>query len=86
MKPVDPVRFMHSANLHRVWVGVLLVAALTGCASRSRPKLSLPNVNIPPQCATSIHLVDCDVSVSPPRCRASSVTYRKGCEQIMVVK
>ena len=70
----------------RVWVSVLIVATLTGCASRSRPKAPLPLMNIPLECATSIQLVDCDLSISPPRCRAAAVTYRKGCEQVMVAK
>lgn len=70
----------------RAWVSVLLVAILTGCASRSRPKPFLPNLNIPPECATSIRLVDCDLSSSLPHCRTAAVTYRKGCEQVVVVK
>lgn len=70
----------------RVWVCVLLATTLTGCATQSRPKPFLPNMNIPPDCATSIRLVDCDVSFSPPRCRTAAVTYRKGCEQVVVVK
>jgi hypothetical protein len=72
--------------LGRAWVGVLLTATLTGCASRSRPKPFLPNVSIPTECATSIRLVDCDLSFSPPRCRTAVFTYRKGCEQVVVAK
>ena len=71
--------------LGRAWVCVLLIAILTGCAPRSRFKPFLPNVNIPPECATSIRLVDCDLSFNPPHCRTAAVTYRKGCEQLMVV-
>ena len=70
----------------RAWVSVLLIATLTGCASRSRPKVSLPSFNIPPECASSIRLVNCDLSFSPPHCRTVAVAYRKGCEQVMVVK
>ena len=69
----------------RAWNSVLLIASLTGCASRSRPKPFLPNMNIPLEWATSIRLVDCDLSSSPPRCRTAAVTYRKGCEHVMVV-
>jgi hypothetical protein len=69
----------------RAWNSVLLIATLTGCASRSRPKPFLPYVNIPLEWATSIRLVDCDLSSSPPRCRTVAVTYRKGCEHVMVV-
>jgi hypothetical protein len=70
----------------RVRVSVLLMTALTGCASRTRPKASLPSFNIPPECASSIRLVNCDLSFSPPHCRTVAVAYRKGCEQVMVVK
>ncbi len=71
--------------LGRAWACVLLIATLTGCASRSRPNLFLPNVNIPLECATSIRLVGCDLSFKPPHCRTATVTYRKGCEQPAVV-
>jgi hypothetical protein len=71
--------------LGRAWVSLLLIITLTGCASRSRPKPFLPNLNIPPACASSIRLVDCDMSFSPPHCRTATVTYRRGCEQIAVV-
>jgi len=71
--------------LGRAWACVLLIATLTGCVSRSRSKLSLPNVNIPLECATSIRLVDCDLSFNPPHCRTAAVTYRKGCEELAVV-
>jgi hypothetical protein len=50
----------------RAWVSVLLMATLTGCASRSRPKAFLPSLNIPLECASSIRLVNCDLSLSPP--------------------
>lgn len=70
--------------LCRAWVSVLLIATLTGCASRSRPKPFLPNLNIPVVCATSIRLVDCDLSSSPPHCRTAAVIYRTGCEQVVV--
>ena len=69
----------------RAWVSVLLIATLTGCAPRSRSKLFLPNVNIPLECATSVRLVDCDLSFNPPHCRTATVTDRKGCEQLAVV-
>jgi hypothetical protein len=69
----------------RAWVSVLLIATLTGCASRSRPKSFLPNGNIPLECAASIHLVGCDLSYTPLHCRTATVTYRKGCEQPAVV-
>lgn len=68
------------------WVSVLLVTTLTSCSLRARPKASLPTLNIPPECASSIRLVNCDLSVSPPHCRTVAVAYREGCEQLMVVK
>jgi hypothetical protein len=71
--------------LGRAWISVLLIAALTGSASRSRPGPFPPNMNIPLECATCIRLVDCDLSSSPPHCRTAAVTYRKGCEQVVVV-
>jgi hypothetical protein len=71
--------------LGRAWVSVLLLATLTGCASRSRLKPFSPNLNIPLECVTSIHLVDCDLFSSPRYCRTAAVTYREGCEQVMVV-
>ena len=71
--------------LGRAWACVLLIATLTGCASRFRPKLSPPSMSIPLECTTSIRLVGCDLSFSPPHCRTATVTYRKGCEQLAVV-
>ena len=47
------------------WVSVLLIAALTGCASRSRLKPFSPNLNIPLECFASIRLVDCDLFSTP---------------------
>jgi hypothetical protein len=40
----------------RAWDSVLVIATLTGCASRFRPKPFLPNANIPLECATSNRL------------------------------
>jgi hypothetical protein len=71
--------------LGRAWACVLLMVTLTGCASRSRPKPFLPSMSIPPECTTSIRLIDCDLSFNPARCRTATVTYRKGCEQLAVV-
>jgi hypothetical protein len=80
--PHGEMRFM----LSRVWVSVLLIGTLTGCASRSRAKPFLPNMNIPLECATSIRLVECDLSFSPSHCRTAAVAYRKGCEEVVVAK
>ena len=70
----------------RASVSVLLIATLTGCASRVRPEPFLPSLNIPVECASRIRLLNCDLSSSPPHCRAFAVDYRKGCEQVMVIK
>ncbi len=70
----------------RARVSVLLIATLNGCASRSRPKPFLLSMSIPLECTASIRLVGCDLSFSPPHCRTAAVTYRKGCEQVVVVK
>ena len=70
--------------LGRTWVSVLLIATLTGCASRSRLKPFSPNLNIPRECVTGTRLVDCDLSSSPRHCRTAAVTYREGCEQVVV--
>ena len=72
--------------LGRAWVCLLLIAILTGCAPRSRPKPFLSNMSIPLGCTTNIRLVGCDLSFSPPHRRTAAVTYRKGCEQLVVVK
>jgi hypothetical protein len=72
--------------LGRAWVSVPLIAILSGCASRSRPKSFHPDVNIPLVCAASIRLVDCDPSSSPPNYRTAAVTYRTGCEQAVGAK
>jgi hypothetical protein len=72
--------------LGRAWVSVVLTVARTGCVSRSRPEPSLPKMNIPLECATSICPVDCDRAFSPPRCRTAAITYHKWCEQMLVVR
>ena len=72
--------------LGRAWACIPLIATLTSCASRSRPKPFLPSMSISLECTTSIRLVGCDLSFSPPQCRTPAVTYRKGCEQVVVVK
>src|ERR1700739_2148663 len=67
----------------RALVSVTLIVSLTGCAMRPRPKALLPTVNIPLECASSIRLVGCDLSFSPPHCQNVAVDYRKGCEQVV---
>ncbi len=69
---------------NQAWFSALLLITLTSCAARSRPQAVLPTVNIPVECASSIHLLNCDLSSNPLRCRTVAVNYRKGCEQVMV--
>ncbi len=56
--------------LGRAWACVLLIATLTGCASRSRPQPFLPSMTIPLECTTSIRLVGCALIASKPAFRA----------------
>lgn len=66
--------------------GLVLVALLlagSGCERRAA-RVALPNLVIPVACASEITLLRCDARVSPPRCRSARVTYRNGCEQIVV--
>jgi hypothetical protein len=63
---------------------VFLVGAVlsgTGCGAR---RLVLPNLVVPVRCASEIVLVGCDARVSPPRCKSARVSYRRGCEEIVV--
>lgn len=55
----------------------------TGCARRV-PQERLPSLAIPVSCASEITMVGCDARVNPPKCKSVRVTYRKGCEQILV--
>jgi len=70
----------------RAWVSVLLMTVLTGCAPRARSSRFLPVIRVPLECAKEIRLVDCDVTFNPPHCRTATVTYARGCEQLVVVK
>ena len=56
-----------------------------GCARRAGRGL-LPNLIVPVNCASQITLVECDAHVSPPKCRSARVTYRRGCEQVVVTR
>jgi hypothetical protein len=68
----------------RGFVLILLSAiGLTGCMRRSGG-VPLPSLLIPVNCASEIMLVQCDARVNPPRCKSARVTYRRGCEEIVV--
>jgi len=62
-------------------LSLILVAGM-GCARRAAR--SLPDLAIPVGCAAEIRLVGCDARVSPPKCKSARVTYRRGCEEIVV--
>jgi hypothetical protein len=63
----------------------LTLMAGTGCTRRAQ-RAVLPNLAVPVNCASKIELIECDARVSPPKCKAARVTYRKGCEEIVVKK
>ena len=71
---------------------VLLLSATAlvgmGCSRRSRqvalPGVPFINLAIPVSCASDITLVQCDARVRPPKCKSARVTYRSGCEEIVV--
>ena len=65
---------------------ILVLVALMACAGceRRAVRSGLPNIVIPVGCASEITLVGCDARVSPPKCAGARVSYRNGCEQIVV--
>lgn len=70
-------------------IGMLVLVTL-GCAERSRPKYlsrqDLVDLVIDPSCLTEpLLLRQCNPKVEPPKCRhLGKITYRKGCERILV--
>jgi len=60
----------------------LSLVAGVGCARRAA--VALPDLTIPVSCAAEIRLVGCDAQMSPPKCKSARVTYRRGCEEIVV--
>jgi hypothetical protein len=68
----------------RKFIFVLMaVMACAGCARRVM-RARLPDLAIPVACASEITLVGCDARSSPPKCAGARVSYRDGCEQIVV--
>jgi hypothetical protein len=68
----------------RKFIFVLMaVMACAGCERRIA-RAALPNLVIPVGCASEITLVRCDARVSPPKCAGARVSYRNGCERIVV--
>ena len=66
-----------------IFVLMLALMACVGCERRA-VQTGLPNLIIPVGCASEITLVQCDARVSPPKCAGARVSYRNGCEQIVV--
>jgi hypothetical protein len=65
---------------------ILVLTALmssAGCERRAM-RAGLPDMVIPVGCASEITLVGCDARVSPPKCAGARVSYRNGCEQIVL--
>ena len=65
------------------FLALLVALAGAGCARRSA-RASLPSMRIPVKCASEITLVQCDARVHPPKCQSARVTYKSGCEEIVV--
>jgi hypothetical protein len=65
---------------------IFVLAGLMACAGCERrvARAGLPNLVIPVGCASEITLVGCDARVSPPKCAGARVSYRVGCERILV--
>jgi hypothetical protein len=62
----------------------LVVLSTVGCAGR-RPVLALPDVRIPKESILEdVVLHGCDVTTSPPKCKSSSIKFRRGDEQIVI--
>ncbi len=84
---LEPVAFFIGDWRCRVRGLTFLTAALVmtgvGCERRV-VRDSMPNLVIPVACASEITLVHCDARVNPPRCKSARVTYRSGCERIVV--
>lgn len=60
---------------------VLLVATLSLMACSAANRRS--DIIIPPQCLTKdLHMIDCDTSVDPPRCKKFTIEYIGQCAQI----
>jgi hypothetical protein len=63
---------------------VVAVALAGGGCERRAERVVLPNLVIPLACASEITLLRCDARVNPPKCKSARVTYRSGCERIVV--
>lgn len=69
-------------KLWTLFLAVLCSGIGLGCA----PKRVTTNLVIELHCLTApVELRNCDLS-DPPRCKQSKITYRKGCERVVVGK
>jgi hypothetical protein len=66
-----------------IFLATALALTGVGCERRAARE-SQPDLVIPVACASEITLVHCDARVSPPKCKSARVTYRRGCERIVV--
>jgi hypothetical protein len=66
-----------------IFLAAALALAGVGCERRA-VRDALPNLVIPVACASQITLVHCDARMNPPKCKSARVTYRGGCERIVV--
>jgi hypothetical protein len=64
-----------------IWAAAMLLAGV-GCARRAT-QVSLPDLAIPVACASEIMLLQCELRVNPPSCKAARVKYHSGCERIV---
>ena len=79
-----PMAFDFGVSMRgRMLIVAGMVIGTAGCASRAA-RVTLPNILVPPSCMSEILLVGCDARVSPPKCKKVEVTYRRGCEEILV--
>jgi hypothetical protein len=67
-------------------VFVIAVAAWLGGCSRRGARAEFPELRVPVGCASEILMSGCDVRARVPKCERVRVTYRAGCEEIVVPK
>jgi hypothetical protein len=72
-----------SMRVRKFIFALTVLMACAGCERRVARGV-LPNMVIPIGCASEITLVDCDARVNPPKCAGARVSYREGCERIVV--
>lgn len=61
-----------------------LLPALLFLSCHKRIAEKLPDFTIPPACVKSVVGHRCDLRVSPPTCETTTITYKAGCETVVV--